>query len=230
MITGLTKGINLYLAPILSLTSLILIILSYLAPTLVLATKVALLTVTPSISLTEPTNTSGDGVDGPSVFIGPLGSCSRANNGVDAVCEAASVSPHYGTPPFICILRFHLLRHRGRFDRPSFIYTHLCHGTDRHNARLHRRWPRLHHIFLPLLHAYGRAREASRQAQRRNGQARHAPRNSVDRPAGLHDRLHEFPRHEDVVREGGRGLQRRGAQGRVKRASIGRANRERVRQ
>lgn len=95
MITGLTKFVNLYLAPVLSLTSIVLVILAYLAPSLVLSTKVALLTVTPSTSLTEPTNLSGDGVDGPSLFFGALGSCSRPNNGATVVCQPATVSPHY---------------------------------------------------------------------------------------------------------------------------------------
>jgi hypothetical protein len=102
MLTGLTKFTNVYLAPVLLLTSVVLVTLSYLSPVLVLTAKVALLTVTPSISLTEPTNINGDGIDGPSVFIGPLGSCSRPNNAMSVVCEAASASPHYG----VCIL-FH---------------------------------------------------------------------------------------------------------------------------
>ncbi|GJE86066.1 hypothetical protein PsYK624_021460 [Phanerochaete sordida] len=95
MITGLTKFINLYLAPLLSLTSIILIVLAYLAPSLVLATKVALLTVTPSTSLTQPTDISGNNVDGPSIFFGALGSCSRSNNGADVACQPATASPHY---------------------------------------------------------------------------------------------------------------------------------------
>lgn len=72
MIHGLSKAINQYLAPLLSLTSLLLILFAYLSPVIMLQTRVALLTVTPSVSLTQPTgNTSG--VDGPSVFLGALG-------------------------------------------------------------------------------------------------------------------------------------------------------------
>ncbi|KIP12002.1 hypothetical protein PHLGIDRAFT_17796 [Phlebiopsis gigantea 11061_1 CR5-6] len=95
MITGLTKGINLYLAPVLSLTSIILIILAYLAPSLVLSSQVALLTISPSTSLTEPTNINSNDVDGPSVFLGALGSCSRSNNGASVSCQPATISPHY---------------------------------------------------------------------------------------------------------------------------------------
>lgn len=98
MIAGLSKAINLYLAPLLSLTSLILIILSYLAPTLLLSTQVALLTVKPSISLTDPTN-SDNGIDGPSVWLGALGSCERSNNDGQVSCTPATVSPKYGTFP-----------------------------------------------------------------------------------------------------------------------------------
>ena len=72
MIAGLSKAINQYLAPALMLTSLLLITFAYLAPNIMLATKVALLTVSPSISLTEPTS-GQQGVDGPSVFLGALG-------------------------------------------------------------------------------------------------------------------------------------------------------------
>lgn len=97
MITGLTKFINLYLAPVLSLTSIVLIILAYLAPSLVFASKVALLTVTPSVTLTQPTDTSSANVDGPSIFLGALGSCSRPNSAAGVTCESATVSPQYGT-------------------------------------------------------------------------------------------------------------------------------------
>ncbi|EKM61002.1 uncharacterized protein PHACADRAFT_247290 [Phanerochaete carnosa HHB-10118-sp] len=95
MITGLTKFINLYLAPVLSLTSVALIILAYFAPSLVFPAKVALLTVIPSTSLTQPTDTSGVDADGPSVFLGALGSCSRPNDGAAVTCQPATVSPQY---------------------------------------------------------------------------------------------------------------------------------------
>lgn len=63
MIAGLSKFINQYLAPTLSLTSLFLIVFAYLSPVVMLHTQVSLLTVRPA----------GDGVDGPSLFLGPLG-------------------------------------------------------------------------------------------------------------------------------------------------------------
>ena len=72
MIAGLSKAINQYLAPLLLLTSLLLIIFAYLAPSVMLATQVALLTVTPSASLTQPDGGSQT-IDGPSVFLGALG-------------------------------------------------------------------------------------------------------------------------------------------------------------
>lgn len=71
MIAGLSKAINLYLAPLLSLTAFILILFSYLAPTILFSAQVALLTVTPSLELTQ--SKSSEGVDGPSVFLGALG-------------------------------------------------------------------------------------------------------------------------------------------------------------
>ncbi|KAI0651819.1 hypothetical protein C8Q79DRAFT_935017 [Trametes meyenii] len=93
MIAGLSKAINLYLAPLLSLTSLILILFAYLAPTVLFPTQVALLTVSPSLELTEAH--SSQGVDGPSVFLGALGSCERSNNGAPVTCTAPTVSPTY---------------------------------------------------------------------------------------------------------------------------------------
>lgn len=71
MIAGLSKAINQFLAPLLLLTSLLLIIFAYLAPNVMLATQVALLTVTPSASLTQPQGSQS--IDGPSVFLGALG-------------------------------------------------------------------------------------------------------------------------------------------------------------
>ena len=60
MIAGLSKFINQYLAPVLSLTSLVLVVFVYLSPVSMLHTQVSLLTVRP-------------GDDGPSLFLGPLG-------------------------------------------------------------------------------------------------------------------------------------------------------------
>ncbi|KAI0778154.1 hypothetical protein BD413DRAFT_507153 [Trametes elegans] len=93
MIAGLSKAINLYLAPLLSLTSFILILFAYLAPTILFPTQVALLTVSPSLELTE--RHSSQGVDGPSVFLGALGSCVRPNNNGAVTCTTPTVSPTY---------------------------------------------------------------------------------------------------------------------------------------
>ena len=71
MIAGLSKAINLYLAPLLSLTSFILILFAYLAPVLLFPDQVSLLTVSPSTALTQSKSSSD--VDGPSVFLGALG-------------------------------------------------------------------------------------------------------------------------------------------------------------
>jgi len=71
MILGLSKAVTLYLAPILALTAIILSLFAYLAPTLLLHDKVALLTVVPSTALVQPG--SSQGLDGPSVFLGALG-------------------------------------------------------------------------------------------------------------------------------------------------------------
>ncbi|KAI0815206.1 hypothetical protein BC629DRAFT_850954 [Irpex lacteus] len=59
-----------------------------------LPTQVALVTVTPSASLTQPTGDGGK-VDGPSIFLGPLGSCERPNNDASVNCSVPTASPHY---------------------------------------------------------------------------------------------------------------------------------------
>ncbi|OJT12945.1 hypothetical protein TRAPUB_10510 [Trametes pubescens] len=93
MIAGLSKAINLYLAPLLALTSFILILFSYLAPIIIFPTGVSLLTVSPSLQLTDAH--SSQGVDGPSVFLGALGSCTRPTNDASVTCTAPTVSPQY---------------------------------------------------------------------------------------------------------------------------------------
>lgn len=72
MIAGLSRFITTLLAPILALTSFLLILFAYLSPTLMLATQVSLLTVRPSTALTSP-GSSNSSVDGPTVFLGALG-------------------------------------------------------------------------------------------------------------------------------------------------------------
>jgi hypothetical protein len=93
MIAGLSKAVTLYLAPILSLTSLLLVLFAYTAPTLLLHSKVALLVVSPSLELTN--SSSSQGVDGPTVFLGALGSCSRPNDKGPVTCTPSTVSPTY---------------------------------------------------------------------------------------------------------------------------------------
>lgn len=93
MIASLSKAVTLYLAPVLSLTSLLLILFAYTAPTLLLHSKVALLVVSPSLELTN--SSSSQGVDGPTVFFGALGSCSRPNDKGPVTCTPPTVSPTY---------------------------------------------------------------------------------------------------------------------------------------
>lgn len=71
MIANLSKAATLYLAPVLSLTSLILVLFAYTAPTILLHSRVALLVVSPSLHLADPS--SSQDVDGPTLFLGALG-------------------------------------------------------------------------------------------------------------------------------------------------------------
>lgn len=70
MINGFSKFAVLYLAPLLMLTALFLSLFSFLAPSVMLHDRVALLTVLPSTALTNPQGRAGDG---PSLFLGSLG-------------------------------------------------------------------------------------------------------------------------------------------------------------
>jgi len=71
MLNQLSNAVALYLAPILSLTAVLLSLFSYLSPAVMLHTQVSLLVVKPSLLLLP--NPSKDKIDGPSVFLGPLG-------------------------------------------------------------------------------------------------------------------------------------------------------------
>lgn len=93
MISGLSKAITLYLAPILALTAIFLSFFAYLAPTIMLHNQVALITVVPSTALVQPD--SSQVLDGPSVFLGLLGSCAKQSNSASVNCTASSVSPLY---------------------------------------------------------------------------------------------------------------------------------------
>ncbi|KIM85245.1 hypothetical protein PILCRDRAFT_354716 [Piloderma croceum F 1598] len=94
MINGFSKFAVLYLAPVLMLTALFLSLFAFLAPSVMLHDQVALLTVTPSTALTNP---QAQANDGPSLFLGALGSCSRHNNAGAVNCTATSISPQYDT-------------------------------------------------------------------------------------------------------------------------------------
>src|SRR5712675_24314 len=71
MISGVSKAATLYLAPVLALTSLILVLFAYTAPSIILHSRVALLVVSPSLQLTN--SSTSQAVDGPTVFLGALG-------------------------------------------------------------------------------------------------------------------------------------------------------------
>ncbi|KAJ6575153.1 hypothetical protein B0H19DRAFT_1022011 [Mycena capillaripes] len=92
MIAGLSKATTLYLAPVLTLTAILLSLFSYLAPVLLFQDKIALLTVTPSTALVS---NSSHAVDGPSVFLGVLGSCSRPKNDAGVNCTIPTLNPVY---------------------------------------------------------------------------------------------------------------------------------------
>jgi len=94
MIEGLSKFAVLYLAPVLMLTALFLSTFAFLAPTAMLHDQVALLTVSPSTALTNP---QAQASDGPSLFLGLLGSCSRSNNAGRVACTNTSITPQYNT-------------------------------------------------------------------------------------------------------------------------------------
>jgi len=93
MISGLSKAVTFYLAPVLCLTAIIMSLFAFLAPPVMLQDRVALLTITPSLALTQPG--SSKGVDGPSLFLGALGSCSKTNNGAKINCTIPTLNPTY---------------------------------------------------------------------------------------------------------------------------------------
>jgi len=94
MIAGVSKAVTLYLAPVLSLTALLLALFAFLAPVLLLEDRVALLSVSPSTVLTAPGKPSTS-VDGPTVHMGALGSCSRSTNNDPLNCTIPTLSPTY---------------------------------------------------------------------------------------------------------------------------------------
>jgi hypothetical protein len=93
MIAGLSKAVILYLAPVLTLTAILLSLFAFLSPAAMLHDRVALLTVTPSTALVQPGPSQA--VDGPSIFLGVLGSCARVRNGAAVNCTSPTISPVY---------------------------------------------------------------------------------------------------------------------------------------
>jgi len=93
MLNQLSNAVALYLAPILSLTAVLLVLFSYLSPAVMLYTQVSLLVVKPSLLLLP--NPSKDKTDGPSIFLGPLGSCSRNSNDASVNCTVPVLNPSY---------------------------------------------------------------------------------------------------------------------------------------
>ena len=81
MISGLSKAITVYLAPLLALTAIFLSLFAYLAPTLFLHDQVALVTVVPSesraLQSVQVSASNSQMVPTPGVFLGVLGMTSR---------------------------------------------------------------------------------------------------------------------------------------------------------
>jgi len=92
---ALAKAASLYLAPLLYLTALLMSLFAFLAPVILLHDRVALFTVKPSLALTQPQ--SSKSVDGASLFLGVLGSCSKTNNNAKLVCTVPNIDPLYDT-------------------------------------------------------------------------------------------------------------------------------------
>lgn len=103
MIGGISKTITLYLAPVLALTATILSLLAYLAPTLTLHSQVALLVVSPSTELTQ--SGPSQSVDGPSVFLGVLGTPSfRACYHINLMLNPGACTRPKNDDPLNCTL------------------------------------------------------------------------------------------------------------------------------
>lgn len=85
MLNQLSNAVALYLAPILSLTAVLLALFTYLSPAVMLHTQVSLLVVKPSLLLLP--NPSKDQTDGPSIFLGPLGT---STNQLPMFCDVHS--------------------------------------------------------------------------------------------------------------------------------------------
>jgi len=83
----------LYIPPLLALTAILLDIFSLVSPTIMLQDQVALVSVSPSMALLPNNNQSL--VNGPTVHLGLLGSCSRSDNAAPLQCTTATMHPVY---------------------------------------------------------------------------------------------------------------------------------------
>jgi len=97
MIDNLSTAAALYLAPTLSLTAFLLLLFAFLAPTVILHSRVSLLSLSPSSALTTPNQLPKGSLDGPSVYFGLLGSCAQKSQSAPINCTATQFSPIYDT-------------------------------------------------------------------------------------------------------------------------------------
>ncbi|KAF8516191.1 hypothetical protein BU17DRAFT_93020 [Hysterangium stoloniferum] len=94
MIDTITKLVPLYLAPVLALTSTLLTLFAFLAPAAMLHSQVSLVTIFPGRSVPLPGDNK-DSVDGPTIRMGMVGSCSQSSNSASINCTAPSISPTF---------------------------------------------------------------------------------------------------------------------------------------
>jgi len=105
MLNQLSNAVALYLAPILSLTAVLLTLFSYLSPAVMLRARVSLLVVKPSLLLLP--NPSKDTTDGPSIFLGALGTSICRVRGVYSDAHSTSQDPvHEQITPHPSIVLF----------------------------------------------------------------------------------------------------------------------------
>ena len=97
MLNQLSNAVALYLSPVLSFTAVLLVLFSYLSPAVMLHTQVSLLIVKPSLLLSP--NPSNAKIDGPSVFLGPLGMSLRRTRELIGIQLASQDPAHDLTMP-----------------------------------------------------------------------------------------------------------------------------------
>lgn len=91
MIAGLSKAVTLHLAHLLGLTATLLALFTFLSPTLMLHDRVALLKISSSTTVSQAELSKS--IDGPSVWLGILGSCAQANENATLSCTLPALSP-----------------------------------------------------------------------------------------------------------------------------------------